>query len=83
MKKEKDSCILLLGIPSLRCKLAIFLQSLVFIDGIMQHVFECLYWSLMCQLREKDVDIAFAQEAIDEYKVELQFLCVFGFTFST
>lgn len=57
--------------PILCCELALFLQSAVFIDVIMQQVFECLYWSLTCQLREKDVDIAFAQDAIDEYKVEL------------
>lgn len=43
----------------------------------------------LCLYREKDVDIAFAQVAIDEYKVEFVFLlnsalCLtFGFYFAT
>lgn len=30
---------------------------------------ECFYLLVLCVIREKDVDIAFAQDAIDEYKV--------------
>ena len=30
---------------------------------------ECLYLLLEFEIREKDVDITFAQDAIDEYKV--------------
>lgn len=30
---------------------------------------ECLYFLVVCDYREKDVDIAFAQDAIDEFKV--------------
>lgn len=33
------------------------------------------YLPLKCGIRERDVDIAFAQEAIDEYKVCVQLKC--------
>ena len=57
-------------INSLYFKLSIYdLISCVFFLLDFCDKNECLYLLLEFEIREKDVDITFAQDAIDEYKV--------------